>query len=728
LILYLDTSSLIKLDLLEQGWPEVRALVTKATSVATSLVAYAEGRATLARAKRDRRLTAAELRTATASFEARWASYAVTDVTEALVRLAGGLAEKHFLRGLDSIHLASALTLQAELGEAITFSTADERQLAAAISEGLLPSYNSLSPALCSSHNGRMRMSELFGKTVRQDPAEAETPSHRLLLRTGMAAQIAAGVYAYLPLGWRVMKRIEEIIREEMDAAGGQEMLMPSLLPIEVYQASGRDKSMGDILFQVRDHRDRDFTLGPTHEEVFVDVFKRNVKSYRDLPLLVYQIAPKFRDEPRPRGGLIRLRQFIMKDLYSFDADWEGLDVSYQKMFDAYKRVFDRCGVPTVPVLADSGMMGGKDTHQFMYPTEYGEDTALLCPNCDYAADADVAVFAKEPAHADEEPKPVEEIDTPGLHTITALADHLGVPESKTCKAVFYTAALENGREPVFVAIRGDMDVNEAKLRNALGATDLHYMDEAEVEKAGFVAGSASAVGLKGVTTVADDLLPREYNLVAGANKADKHLLNVNYGRDWQADIVADVAIAKEGYTCAKCGTAMGLRRGIEMGQVFKLGTLYSEMMGATFLDSDGKQQPAIMGSYGIGIERLLAAVIEANHDEAGIVWPRNLAPFDVHIVAIQPDKPEVRDAAERLYDELTEAGVSALYDDRDETPGVKFNDADLLGMPLRVTVSPRNLQKDSLEVKGRTEAEARVIPLDGAVQETVALALVDKK
>jgi prolyl-tRNA synthetase len=559
-------------------------------------------------------------------------------------------------------------------------------------------------------------MSQLFGKTVRQDPAEAETPSHRLLLRAGMVAQIAAGVYAYLPLGWRVMQRIEEIIREEMDAEGGQEMLMPSLLPIEVYQASGRDQAMGEILFQVRDHRDRDFTLGPTHEEVFVDVFKRNVRSYRDLPLLVYQIAPKFRDEPRPRGGLIRLRQFIMKDLYSFDATWEGLEVSYQKMFDAYQRVFDRCGVPTVPVLADSGMMGGKDTHQFMFPTEYGEDTALLCPNCGYAADAEVASFEKAPAHGDEEPKAVEEIDTPGLHTISALAEHLGVPESKTCKAVFYSATLENGAQPVFVAIRGDMDVNEAKLRNALGVTELHYMEEADATKAGFVAGSASAVGLSGIRIVADDLIPQERNLVAGANKPDQHLLNVNYGRDWQADIVADIALAKEGYPCPNCRTPVEMRRGIEMGQVFKLGTRYSEVMGATFLDSEGKQQPAIMGSYGIGIERLLAAVIEANHDEAGIVWPRNLAPFDVHIVAIQPDKPEIREAAERLYDELSAAGIETLYDDREETPGVKFNDADLLGTPLRVTVSPRNLATGAIELKGRTEGESRTAPIDEAV------------
>jgi|FLYL01.1.fsa_nt_gi prolyl-tRNA synthetase len=575
-----------------------------------------------------------------------------------------------------------------------------------------------------------MRMSELFGKTLRENPAEAETPSHRLLLRAGMVAQIAAGVYAYMPLGYRVLRKIENVIREEMDRAGGQEMLMPSLLPIETYEQTGRDKTMGAILLRLTDHRGREFALGPTHEEAFVDVFKRNVRSYRDLPLLVYQIAAKFRDEPRPRGGLIRLRQFIMKDLYSFDADWEGLDVSYQKMFDAYKRIFDRCGVPTIPVLADSGAMGGKDTHQFMYPTEYGEDVALLCPGCGYAADAEVAEFVKEPAHADEAPRPVEEIDTPGMTTIEELARFLSVPPTRTCKAVFYQAAFpaagaarasKDGdadgvvREPVFVAIRGDMEVNEAKLRRALGAIEVAYLPEEEVKKAGFVAGSASAVGLRGVRVIADELVTRERNLVAGANKPDKHLLNVNYGRDWQADVVADIALAREGCRCARCGAVMAAQRGIEMGQVFKLGTWYSEAMDAMFLDREGKQRPAVMGSYGIGVERLLAAVIEANHDESGIVWPPELAPFDVHIVVIQPDKEGVGAAAEQLYEGLQADGVEVLYDDREESPGVKFNDADLLGTPLRVTVSPRNVGQGMVEVKRRTEAQGEMVPLAGA-------------
>ena len=569
-----------------------------------------------------------------------------------------------------------------------------------------------------------MRISQLFGKTLRQPPAEADTPSHQLLLRAGLIHQIAAGVYAFLPLAWRALGNVERIIREEMDAAGGQELMMPAIHPIELWQASGRDQAMKDILFRFSDKRDREFVLGPTHEEIIVELFKRNVHSYRDLPLLVYQIQQKFRDEPRPRGGLIRLRQFTMKDLYSFDTDFDGLDVSYRKMHEAYTRIFERCALPTIPVLADSGAMGGRDTHEFVYLTEHGEDSCLLCPKCAYAANAEVAAFVKEPAHTAEQPLPVQEIPTPGLYTIQALADHLGVPTSKTCKAVFYSA----GGEPVFVAIRGDMDVNETKLRRALGAVDLHYMSENEVIAAGFVPGSAGAVGLKGVRIVADDLLPQETNLVAGANKPDTHLLNVNYGRDWQADILADIALAGEGSLCAapsdgdsQCRTPMHLRRGVEMGQIFKLGTFYAEKLGATYLDAQGKQRPAVMGSYGIGTERLLAAVVEANHDERGIIWPAEIAPFQVHLVALQPDRQQVREAAEALYERLPSDGITVLYDDRDESPGVKFNDADLLGMPLRLTVSPRTLEKASLELKRRTEAESALVPLDSAPAEIKA-------
>lgn len=578
-----------------------------------------------------------------------------------------------------------------------------------------------------------MRLSHLFARTLRQVPAEAETASHQLLLRAGLAAPVAAGVYAYLPLGLEVMRRIQQILREEMERPGpdgraGQELLMPSLLPIDVYEASGRDQTMGDILFRFQDHHGRHFCLGPTHEEVFVEVFKRSVQSYRDMPLLLYQIAPKFRDEPRPRGGLIRLRQFIMKDLYSFDTDWDGLDRSFDLMADAYKRVFDRCGVPTVPVTADTGAMGGKDSTEFIYLNDSGEDSCLFCPGCGYAANAEAATFVKEPAHASEPPAAPEEVDTPGTKTIAELAALLGIPETKTCKAVFYTAVLAPDDEhpqpreaAVFVAIRGDMEVNEVKLKNALGALEVRPMDDAAVRKAGFVAGYASRVGqpdAPGLIVVADDLVPLERNLVAGANRPDKHLLNTNYGRDWTAAIVADIALATAGAKCATCGTPMDVRRGIEMGHIFKLGTRYSEMMGATFLDAEGKQRPAIMGSYGIGVERLLAAVIEEHHDDKGIIWPRNLAPYDVHLVGIQLEKDDVRRTAEKLYADLQQVGLRVLYDDREESPGVKFNDADLLGMPLRATVSPRNLDKGVVEIRMRSGGDNEIVPLDSAVEE----------
>jgi prolyl-tRNA synthetase len=558
-----------------------------------------------------------------------------------------------------------------------------------------------------------MRLSTLFGKTLRQAPAEADTDNHRLLLRAGLIQQLAAGVYSYLPLGWRVLRKIEQIIREEMDAAGGQELMMPALHPIEIWEASGRREAFGANLFVLRDRRDRYLALGPTHEEVTVDLFKRHVQSYRDLPVLIYQIQTKFRDEPRPRGGIIRLREFTMKDLYSFDADWDGLDVSYQKMLQAYKNIFDRCGVPTVVVQAHSGAIGGRDNQEFMYLCDVGEDEAVLCENCGYAANTEKAEIRKRQPEP-EEPLPVEEVSTPGIKTIEELTRFLNIPPWKTLKAVFYSA----GGQPVFVAIRGDLEVNETKLCHVLGVDELRLMDDREVEAAGLVAGSASPRGLQGVRVVADDSAPGSPNLVAGANKPDTHLRNVNHGRDWSADVVADIALARDGDACPSCGSRLRRDRGIEMGHIFKLGTIYSEKLGATFLDTQGVARPAVMGSYGIGLERLLAAVVEANHDEKGIIWPASLAPFDAHLLSLSTDRPGVAEAADRLYADLQAAGVDVLYDDREESPGVKFNDADLLGMPLRVTVSPRTLEKSAAELKGRRETEAALCPLERAAAE----------
>jgi prolyl-tRNA synthetase len=561
-----------------------------------------------------------------------------------------------------------------------------------------------------------MRLSRLFGKTMRQAPAEADTDNHRLLLRAGLIQQLAAGVYSYLPVGWRVLRKIEQIIREEMDAAGGQELMMPALQPIEVWEASGRREAFGDNLFVLKDRRDRYLALGPTHEEVTVDLFKRHVQSYRDLPVLIYQIQTKFRDEPRPRGGIIRLREFSMKDLYSFDADWEGLDVSYKKMLQAYKNIFNRCGVPTVVVQAHSGAIGGRDNQEFMYLCDVGEDEVVLCESCGYAANMEKAEIRKRQPEP-EEPLPVEEVSTPGIKTIEELTRFLNIPPWKTLKAVFYSAA----GQPVFVAIRGDLEVNETKLCHVLGVDELRLMDDREVEAAGLVAGSASPRGLKGVRVVADDSAPESPNLVAGANKPDAHLRNVNYGRDWSAEVVTDIALARDGDPCSSCGSRLRRDRGIEMGHIFKLGTVYSEKLGATFLDRQGVARPAVMGSYGIGLERLLAAVVEANHDEKGIIWPASLAPFDAHLVALSTDRPGVAEAADRLYADLQTAGVDVLYDDREESPGVKFNDADLLGMPLRITVSPRTLEKAAAELKGRRETEVALCPLERAAAEVRA-------
>jgi prolyl-tRNA synthetase len=554
-------------------------------------------------------------------------------------------------------------------------------------------------------------MTRLFGHTLREAPQEAEHLSHQLLLRAGLVLQIAAGVYSYLPLGWRVLRKVEQIVREEMDRAGGQEILMPALSPIELWQESGRAADYGPTLMTLEDRRERRFALGPTHEEVVTDLFRRNVQSYKELPQLLYQIQTKFRDEPRPRMGLVRGREFGMMDLYSFHADHADLDKAYDAMYAAYQRIFQRCGVPVTVVDADSGTIGGRESQEFMLLTEIGEDEVLICPGCGYAANAEKAELRKVAAAA-EAPQPLEEVATPGQKTIEDLMRFLDVPAARTLKAVFYQAIRSSGEAPVVVAIRGDLEVNETKLRNALGALEVRLMTDDEVHSAGLVAGSASPVGLRDITIVADDSVPGSANLVAGANKPDVHYRNVNLGRDWQADIVADIALARPGDACGRCGVPFESKRGIEMGHIFKLGTRYSEKMDATFLDAEGKTQHAIMGCYGIGTSRLVQGVIEANHDERGIVWPRSLAPFDVHLVGLGLDRPEIAEKVDAVYASLTDGGLDVLYDDRhDASAGVKFNDADLIGLPLRITLSPRSLEKDSIEVKRRDAAESELIP-----------------
>ena len=556
-----------------------------------------------------------------------------------------------------------------------------------------------------------MRVSKLFGKTLRDDPAEAELDSHRLMLKAGMIHQAAAGVYSYLPLAWRSLRKIEQIIREEMDAAGGQEVRLSTLQPRGLWQASGRDGEYGPDMFRLEDRRERPLVLAPTHEELLTEIVKGNVNSYRDLPLNIYQIQTKFRDEPRPRGGLIRVREFDMKDAYSFDADEEGLDLSYRAMVEAYKNIYARCGLSTIMVEADSGAIGGKESQEFIVLADAGEDTVLLCEACGYAANVEKAAFIKPP-RAKEPPEALAEVHTPGVKTIEELAEYLGISTSQTLKAVFYMA----GDELVVVTIRGDLDVNEVKLRNLLGASDLRLATPKEVERAGLVAGSASPVGRSDLKVVADDSVQLGSNFVAGANRQDYHLRNANYPRDFKADVISDIALAREGYACPKCESTFVARRGIEVGHVFKLGTRYSEVLGASFPDQNGAQHPIIMGCYGIGVGRLLAAAVEQSHDEKGIIFSPAIAPYDVCLTVLNVEKEEVADAAESLYQSLQDANVQVLYDDRSESAGVKFNDADLLGLPVRVVVSPRNLRQGVVEIKRRSASDAATVPSEEAV------------
>jgi len=556
-----------------------------------------------------------------------------------------------------------------------------------------------------------VRISKLFGKTQREVSAEAETVSHRLLLKAGMIHQVAAGVYSYLPLAWRVLKKIENIIREEMNAAGGQELMLPVLQPLELWQETGRDLAFGKGLFTLSDRRDRKLALGPTHEEVITQLVSYNVKSYRDLPLLLYQIQTKFRDEPRPRAGLVRVREFTMKDLYSFDCDEEGLSQSYNKMLQAYQNIYTRCGLPTLLVEADSGAIGGKDSHEFMVITETGEDEIIYCQNCGYSANVEKAQSAKAKL-ADEKPLPLEEVDTPGITKIDEVSSFLKVPQSRILKEVFYVA----DAELIFAVIRGDIEINEVKLKNSLHCFDLRLASEAEVKAAGIVAGSASPIGVTGIRVIADDSITSGANFIAGANKPDTHFRNVNYPRDFKVDLVTDIARAKAGDGCPRCGRKLSFSRGIEVGHIFKLGTFLSQKLGASFVDANGVSQPMVMGCYGIGLGRLLAAAIEQNHDDKGIIWPMSITPYHIYLCPLYRENSEVATAAEKLYAKLEAEGLEVLFDDRPESPGVKFNDADLLGIPIRVTISPRTLETNSAEIKKRSEKKSELVPLERIV------------
>jgi prolyl-tRNA synthetase len=502
-----------------------------------------------------------------------------------------------------------------------------------------------------------MKMSQLFGQTLRESPADAQIASHCLLVRAGFIRQLGAGIFSYLSLARRSMTKIESIFREEMNAIGGQEISMPVVHPADIWKETGRWYEIGLEMGRFPDKNERDMVLAMTHEEVIADLVRTEIRSYKQLPRLLYHIQTKWRDDPRPRAGLIRAREFTMKDSYSLDVDWDGLDAQYRAHYQAYFNIFHRCGLPVLAVKSDVGMMGGKMAHEFMYLTPIGEDTILICDECEYMANRQVARFQK-PVPMEEKPRPIEKVATPGVTTIEGLAEFLGIPESRTAKAVFRTATITEGRKDVekfvFAVVRGDMGVNETKLANIVKAKSLRPAEDEEIRAIGAIPGYASPIGIEDVIVVVDDLIPESPNLVAGANDEGYHLLNVNYGRDYQASVIGDIVAAESGYACPDCGAGMQSSKGVEVGNIFKLGTRYSESMGCTFLDKDGQVKPVIMGSYGIGVGRLLACVAEEYHDEQGLIWPIAVAPYHVHLVALRGGE----ETAERLYADLQSADI----------------------------------------------------------------------
>ncbi len=559
-----------------------------------------------------------------------------------------------------------------------------------------------------------MRASQLFFTTLRDTPAGAESRGHQLLLRAGYIRQLGAGLFDYLPLGLRVKHKVENIIRQEMDAVGGQEVSMPLVQPAELWQQSGRWGTIDESMVRFSDRAGRAACLAMTHEEAAADLARQVVSSYRQLPALLYQFQTKFRDEPRARGGLIRVREFTMKDAYSFDPDRAGLEASYGRVYKAYERIFARCGLEVIAVESDLGMMGGSGGHEFMALLDIGEDTLLLCPKCDYGANQEVATFRK-PQAPREEQQDLEEVSTPGARTIEALSRYLGVAREKTAKAVFFVAHTGDEERFIFAVMRGDMELNETKLKNVLGAARLRPATPEEIRRTGAEPGYASPVSIDraGVTVVVDDAVPTSPNLVAGANREGWHLHNTNYGRDYQADVVADIAAAQAGDHCPRCGAPLASRRGVEVGHIFKLGTRYSEALGATFVDKAGLHRPLVMGSYGIGPGRVMACVAETHSDDAGLVWPEEIAPFDGVITTLtSAGTSEVAEVADQLYLDLTARGLNVLLDDREESPGVKFKDADLVGLPWRITVGAKGLKEGRLEVKQRSSGESYAVTL----------------
>jgi prolyl-tRNA synthetase len=567
-----------------------------------------------------------------------------------------------------------------------------------------------------------MRWTRTFIHTLRQDPSDAEVVSHRLMTRAGLISKVAAGIYNYLPLGWRSLAKLMLIIREEMERAGSAELVMPAIQPAELWQESGRWFEYGPELLRMNDRHERDFCFGPTHEEVITDMVRRSVTSYRQLPVNLFQIQTKFRDEIRPRFGLMRGREFVMKDAYTFHTDAEDLDAAYRAMEQAYCRVFERCGLGYTQVEADTGNIGGSESHEFMVLADTGEDAILSCPSCSYGANVEKAEAGPVAAAPDwplDRPDRPEAVDTPDLRTVEEVAEFLGISPAHLIKTLIF----ETDEDFVAVLIRGDLEVNEVKLKNEIGCTHLQLASEAKIEEVtGGPQGFSGPVGLEDIRIVSDPSVMDLEVAATGANANDTHLVGVVPGRDFTPSLVAELRLATAGDPCPSCDTSLIEKRGIEVGHIFKLGTKYSESMNCRFQDAEGNEQPMIMGCYGLGVGRTVAAAVEQNHDDKGIIWPLPLAPYEVLLVVLNADKPEVVEAARGLYQELVDAGIDVLFDDRSERPGVKFNDMDLIGFPVRVVLGQRGLDAGEVELSLRRDGEKRATPIAEMVPAVQAL------
>ena len=557
-----------------------------------------------------------------------------------------------------------------------------------------------------------MRYSEMFLPTGREIPSDAELISHKLMIRAGMVRKLTGGIYSYLPFGYRAIRKVERIIREEMDRAGAQEVFLPMVQPAELWQESGRWIHYGSELLRFRDRHEREYCLGPTHEEVITDLVRHEIKTYRQLPRNLYQIQTKFRDEIRPRFGVMRCREFGMKDAYSFDADEAGAEVSYRRMFEAYRRIFTRCGLNFRPVEADSGAIGGSYSHEFMVIADSGEDAIAFCGACDYAANLEKAEAAKPPERKEADPPlTVEEIHTPGVKTIEEVCAFLGAKHEEVVKTLIFSA----DGAAVAVLIRGDHEVNEVKVKNRLGCDSLELApDDLILAVTGSPRGFAGAVGIK-ARIIADYSLLGMTRCVMGANREDYHLRHVHPGRDFQVEAYADLRVIRETDPCPRCGDKIRFARGIEVGHVFKLGTKYSKAMKAVYLDATGRERTMVMGCYGIGVGRTIAAAIEQNHDADGIIWPLALAPYHAIVTPVNVNEKGLLEAATRIYGALRERGIDVILDDRDERAGVKFKDADLLGIPFRITVGPKKLAEGKVEIRSRLTKEVVETPIDEA-------------